>query len=117
MKGSVYPTVRSFFQTLDHHEVLPQGACVIASIKQVVLADDGVAHPVVKEVVFCLAGHLATQIAAEAPHPNNDEALFQDVQIASDRFHIQLDLGGQLILRHFASHLKGNQLQKVHQCA
>ena len=41
-------------QPRGYHEVLPQGARVIGGIKQVILADDGVAHPVVQEVVFCL---------------------------------------------------------------
>ena len=55
--GAVDAGVRAFFQALGHHEVFPQRADVISGIEQVVLADDGIAHSVVEEVVFGLTGH------------------------------------------------------------
>ena len=110
---AVYPGVRSFFQSFGYDEVLPQRAGVIAGVKQVVLADDRVANPAVQEVVFCLAGHLVAQIAAEPPQPNNDESLFQDIQMSADCFHIQIDLGGQFIQGYFAPYLKGDQFQEI----
>lgn len=45
-------------------EVFPKRTDVIAGIKQIVLADDGVANSVIQEIIFRLAGHFIAQISA-----------------------------------------------------
>ena len=98
---------------LDHEEVFPEPADVVAARGRREVLDHGVAHTEVQEVHLLHLGDLLAQVPAEPPEPRDDERLLQQIQVRIDGVPAHRELPGQLVDRNLRPDLECQQPQEV----
>lgn len=75
IKGPVNVLIGALFYSFHHKEVFPQDAGIVPDIKGIKLGNDGIPDAVIKEIVFCLAHYLLTQVSAESSDTSDNKSL------------------------------------------